>query len=95
MNGLEHLKPVLALHPSNIFIGSEGGLKIVCNGLINEEHRFIVDEKVYYAPEKIKNFHKADSENSLKKERLFSLGMTILHASLLKPMNYCYNYENF
>lgn len=65
------------------------------NNLIQEDHRFILDEKIYYAPEKIRNFHKADNVNSLKKEMLFSLGMTILHASLLKSVANCYSYENF
>ena len=48
--------------------------------------------KVYYAPEKIKNFQYNGSEASVRKEGVFSLGMTVLHAALLKDVSDCYSY---
>ena len=71
------------MHPNLIFIVPDGMLKVVGNDLITEDHRFLLKENIYYAPEKISNFHQADTESKLKKEAVFSLGMTILNAALL------------
>jgi hypothetical protein len=46
---------------------------------------------IYYAPEKLKNFNKQCNEASLKKEAIFSLGMTLLHAARLRAPMECYD----
>ena len=95
MNALSEVKPIIALHPTLVFIVPDGLLKVINNDMITEDHRCIINESVYYAPEKINNFHKADHENSLKKESIFSLGMTILNAALLEPVNNYYDYQKY
>lgn len=67
INALGSLKPCISLHPKNIFIVPDGLLKVINNDMITEDHRCMINENVYYAPEKITNFHKADHENILKK----------------------------
>jgi hypothetical protein len=42
-----------------------------------------LNDQVYYAPEKIKNFNKMDSDLTLRKESVFSMGMTLLEAAQL------------
>ena len=94
-NALGEVKSTLCLNPQNVFIVPDGVLKVINNDILTEEHRCIMKENTYYAPEKIKNFHKCDNENSLRKEAIFSMGMTLLHAALLRPLYDCYNYEKY
>ena len=95
-NALSELRPTFSLHPRSVFIIPDGVLKVINNEMVDEEYRCIVKEAdgVYYAPEKIREFKKNDCENSLRKEAIFSLGMTILHAALLAPVRDCYNYQS-
>ena len=67
MNALEEINPAIGLHPTIIFIVADGMVKLLNNDLILEDHRCIVNEDIYYAPEKITDFHRADSEQKLKK----------------------------
>jgi len=43
-----------------IFINSDGELKIINNDMIDDSYRLIINDTIYYAPEKIKNFMKSD-----------------------------------
>ncbi len=52
-----------------------------------------MNEEIYYAPEKMRNFTKIDSELSLRKESIFSMGMTILEAAQLFDVGECYNFK--
>lgn len=63
--------------------------------MVDEDYRCYIKDGLYYAPEKIRDFKKNDNENSLRKQSIFSLGMTLLHAALLRPVNDCYNYQSF
>ena len=54
----------------------------------------MINPTVYYAPEKICNFGKPDKINALQKEAVFSMGMTLVHAALLKDLYGCYDYKN-
>jgi hypothetical protein len=84
---------VFALHPRHVYVIPDGVLKVVNNDMVGEEHRWVVDSSVYYAPEKITEFYRADKTDLLEKERIFCLGMTALHAANLDSLYGCYNYE--
>ena len=56
---------------------------MIHNDMYDENYRFSFDTKYFYAPEKMFNFNKIDGENSLIKEGVFSMGMTVLQAALL------------
>ena len=56
---------------------------MIHNDMYDENYRFSLDTKYFYAPEKMFNFNKIDGENSLIKEGVFSMGMTVLQAALL------------
>ena len=64
---MSELKPSLSLHPHNIFIVSDGVLKVINNEMIDEEIRCFFKKGVYYAPEKIEDFQKASNEHSISK----------------------------
>lgn len=66
-NALGELKPVLSLHPRNVFIVPDGVLKVINNEMIDEDYRCYLKTGLYYAPEKIKEFKRNDTENSLRK----------------------------
>lgn len=93
VNALVGIKPTISLHPGLVYILPDGVLKLIANQMVMEEYRCVIDHTVYYAPEKIQNFHQSDHEYNLKKQCIFGLGMSILHAALLKPLNDCYNYD--
>lgn len=80
---LAELKPIVSMNAHQVFITPEGVLKIIHNDLVDENYRFMINENYYYAPEKIRNFNRSDNEVSLIKEAVFSMGMTLLQASLL------------
>jgi hypothetical protein len=61
------VNPALAIHPKFIFIAQDGLLKILHNDMISQKHRCLVDEFVYYAPEKLHEFTKTDTDSSLQK----------------------------
>lgn len=90
---MSELKPLVSLNPNDIFINPDGHLKIIHDDLIDENYRAVLNEKIYYAPEKIKNFNKIDSDLSLRKESVFSMGMTLLEAAQLQEVFACYNYS--
>lgn len=83
---------MFALHPRHVYVIPDGVLKVVNNDMVGEEHRWVVDSSVYYAPEKITEFYRADKADLLEKERIFCLGMTALHAANLDNLYGCYNY---
>jgi hypothetical protein len=62
--------------------------------MADDEYRCVMNDRVYYAPEKISNFGKPDKINTLQKEAVFSMGMTLVHAALLKDLYECYDYKN-
>jgi len=64
---LSELKPILSLNPLEIFINPDGHIKIIHDDLIDENYRIMLNEQIYYAPEKMKNFNKLDSELTLRK----------------------------
>jgi hypothetical protein len=45
-----------------VYIVPDGILKVINNEMIDEDYRCYVKENVYYAPEKITDFKKSDSE---------------------------------
>ena len=47
-----------------------------------------------YAPEKLKNFTRLDTDLALRKEAVFSMGMTLLEAAQLAPVAPCYDYAH-
>jgi hypothetical protein len=60
--------------------------------MVDENYRFAVNPLYHYAPEKITNFNRNDSEEGLSKEAVFSLGMTMLEAATLDTISHCYDY---
>lgn len=61
--------------------------------MVTTEHRSKINSNIYYAPEKINNFHQADHQHSLDREVMFSLGMSLLHSALLDNVYDCYDFE--
>ena len=90
-NALGELKPMASLNPSDIFISAEGQLKSIHDDLLDENFRAIFTHYVFYAPEKLQNFNRIDKELSLKKEGIFSMGMTLLEAAVLEDVSICYD----
>jgi hypothetical protein len=81
---LAQLRPTLSLTPSLVFITPEGLLKVVHNDIIDDSYRYSLTPRTFYAPEKLRNFSKMDSELGLIRESVFSMGMTLLQAALLE-----------
>lgn len=91
-NALSELKPMVSLNPNEIFITPDGHLKIIHDDLVDENYRAVLNEQIYYAPEKMRNFNKLDTELNLRKESVFSMGMTLLEAAQLAEVTPCYNF---
>ncbi len=66
-NALAELNPLVSLNPNEIFITPDGHLKIINDELVDENYRAVLSEQIYYAPEKLKNFNKVDSDLNLRK----------------------------
>ena len=62
--------------------------------LFDENYRFVYDSTCNYAPEKLKDFNKMDSQEGLLKESMFGIGMTVLMAALLTTEAECYDHQN-
>lgn len=61
--------------------------------MIDENYRYSLNQKYFYAPEKIRNFTRMDTELGLIKESVFSMGMTLLQAALLEEFVDCYDFD--
>ena len=94
MNALSDLKPLVSLNTNEIFINPDGNLKIIHDDLVDENYRAVLNDQIYYAPEKLKNFNRYDSDLTLRKESIFSMGMTILEAAQLTNLSSCYNFND-
>lgn len=90
---LSQLKPVISLNCQQVFITPEGLLKVIHNDMIDENYRYNLNQKYFYAPEKIRNFTRMDNELGLIKESVFSMGMTLLQAALLEESVDCYDFD--
>ena len=62
----------------DIFINSDGNLKAIHDDLIDDHYRAVLTPPTNYAPEKLKNFTRLDTDLALRKEAVFSMGMTLL-----------------
>lgn len=91
-NALGELRPLASLNPSDIFINSDGNLKAIHDDLIDDHYRAVLTPPTNYAPEKLKNFTRLDTDLALRKEAVFSMGMTLLEAAQLAPVAPCYDY---
>ena len=91
-NALGELRPLASLNPTDIFINSDGNLKAIHDDLIDDHYRAVLTPPTNYAPEKLKNFTRLDTDLALRKEAVFSMGMTLLEAAQLAPVAPCYDY---
>lgn len=80
---MNHSKPTISLNTQSVFITQEGVLKIMHGDMLDENYRYALDHRYFYAPEKINNFNHTDSYAGVVKEAVFSMGMTVLQAALL------------
>lgn len=53
INGFVVLKPSASINPTNIFILSDGVIKVAHNDMLDEEYRYVIDQNYFYAPEKL------------------------------------------
>jgi hypothetical protein len=60
-NALIELRPVVTLHPADIFINPDGHLKAIHDDLADQNYRALLTAGVYYAPEKLKSFGRMDN----------------------------------
>ena len=91
-NALSELKPIVTLNSAEIFINPDGHLKIIHDDLVDENYRAILTPGINYAPEKLRNFNRMDSDLAMRKEAIFSMGVTILEAAQLADASPCYDY---
>lgn len=78
----------------DIFINPDGHLKAIHDDLIDDHYRAVLTPPTNYAPEKLKNFTRLDTDLALRKEGVFSMGMTLLEAAQLGPVANCYDYAH-
>lgn len=83
---------MISLNPTDIFINPDGHLKAIHDDLIDDHYRAVLTPPTNYAPEKLKNFTRIDTDLALRKEAVFSMGMTLLEAAQLAPVAPCYDY---
>jgi hypothetical protein len=57
----------MCLNAELVYITPEGLLKVIHNDMIDENYRYTLNSKFYYAPEKIRNFTKLDNEQAVAK----------------------------
>jgi hypothetical protein len=93
-NALGELRPLASLNPTDIFINPDGHLKAIHDDLIDDHYRAVLNPPTNYAPEKLKNFTRLDTDLALRKEAVFSMGMTLLEAAQLGPVAPCYDYAH-
>lgn len=93
-NALGELRPLASLNPTDIFINPDGHLKAIHDDLIDDHYRAVLTPPTNYAPEKLKNFTRIDTDLALRKEAVFSMGMTLLEAAQLAPVAPCYDYAH-
>lgn len=92
---LEEIKATICFGTSYIFISPDGVIKVTHNDLVDENYRHVITASTYYAPEKLTNFmNESTSEIALKKEVIFSMGMTLLEACTLEEVYHVYNYNS-
>ena len=85
------MKVGVSLNTHLVFVTQGGELKVIHNDLFDQGYRYNYDSKYFYPPEKMLNFNRFDSEASLAKGGVFSIGMSVLQAALLKESMDCYD----
>ena len=90
--GLMELNEKMILQTNRVFIMTDGLVKIIDADLITNNSWYMLDENLYYSPERFENFDSSYKVNITEQDVMFSLGATLLNTAILEDIFDCYEY---